>query len=219
MCLVTRTSTLHGVLERGKAFGALVKAAPFVEVKTWLALGAEVFAETGLTVLYPAPWRREERKERLVRVREKTLSSGADWKLRGLGKGLLERIILSHPKEKKNISDAPVKYFSPRLKCISESLFCLTDFSFIFLFLFRVRKSTVRKHNSGDGEKLCQADLFQQNTPTLKSLDTNTRAHMFPTKSQLQQEEYIPLGCKAVSFVCYLITALGSNVSITEDYW
>lgn len=46
-----------------------------------------------------------------------------------------------------------------------------------------------------------------------------TRAHMFPTNSQLQQEEYIPLGCKAVSFICYLITALSSNVSITEDYW
>jgi len=61
ICVVSRTSTLHGVLQRGKALGALLKAAPFVEVKARLALGAEVFAEAGLAVVYPAPWRKEER--------------------------------------------------------------------------------------------------------------------------------------------------------------
>lgn len=218
MCLVTRTSTLHGVLERGKAFGALVKAAPFVEVKTWLALGAEVFAETGLTVLYPAPWRSEERKRGSSGSEKKPshlelIESWGVW-----GRGFLKGLHCLTQKKEKNISDVPVKYFSRGSSAFQRVCFAW-DFSFIFLFLFRVRKSTVRKHNSRDGEKLCQADLFQQNTPTLKSLDTNTRAHMFPTNSQLQQEEYIPLGCKAVSFGCYLITALGSNVSITEDYW
>ena len=49
------TSTLHGVFQRGKALRALIITAPFVEVKTRLALGAEVFAEAGFAVLYPAP--------------------------------------------------------------------------------------------------------------------------------------------------------------------
>lgn len=52
---LTALSTLHGVFQRGKALGALVEAAPFVQVKTRLAFGAEVFTEAGLTVLYPAP--------------------------------------------------------------------------------------------------------------------------------------------------------------------
>lgn len=61
--VVSRTSALHSLLQRSKALGALVKAAPFVEVKTQLALGAEVFTEAGLAVLYPAPWRKRERKK------------------------------------------------------------------------------------------------------------------------------------------------------------
>lgn len=81
-----------------------------------------------------------------------------------------------------------------------------------------VSKSTVGKHNSRDGEKLCHTELFQHTAPTSKSLDTNTHAHMFPTNSVQQQEEYIPLGCWIVSYICSLITSLCSNLSITEDY-
>lgn len=52
---LTSLSTLHGVLQWGEPFGTLVKAAAFVQVKAWLAFRAEVFAETGLAVFYPAP--------------------------------------------------------------------------------------------------------------------------------------------------------------------
>lgn len=52
---LTALSTLHGLLQGRKALGALLKAAPFVQVETRFALGAEVFTEAGLTVLYPAP--------------------------------------------------------------------------------------------------------------------------------------------------------------------
>lgn len=52
---LTALSTLHGVLQRGKTLGALFIAARFVQVKTSFTLGAEVFTEAGLAVLYPAP--------------------------------------------------------------------------------------------------------------------------------------------------------------------
>lgn len=48
-------STLHGVLQRSETLGALFVAAGFVQVKTSFTLGAEVFTEAGLAVLYPAP--------------------------------------------------------------------------------------------------------------------------------------------------------------------
>lgn len=82
MCVVSCTSTLHRVLERSKALGALVEAAPFVQVKPRLALGAEVFTEAGLAVVYPAPWRKKESVSATISV-----SSGVDRELRGLGKG------------------------------------------------------------------------------------------------------------------------------------
>ena len=62
--LIPLTSTLHGLLQRGKALGALLVAAPFVKVEIRLTLGAEVFAEAGLTVVYPASWWRERESER-----------------------------------------------------------------------------------------------------------------------------------------------------------
>lgn len=48
-------STLHGLLKRGEAIRTFLVAAPFVQVEICLALGAEVFAEARLTVVYPAP--------------------------------------------------------------------------------------------------------------------------------------------------------------------
>lgn len=48
-------STLHCFLHGGEALRALVEAAPFMKVKTRLALGAEVFTEAGFAVIYPAP--------------------------------------------------------------------------------------------------------------------------------------------------------------------
>lgn len=68
VCLASHTSTLHVVLQRGKTLRALIKATPLVEVKARLALGAEVFAEAGLAVLYPAPWRKKQRTGRVTGV-------------------------------------------------------------------------------------------------------------------------------------------------------
>lgn len=51
----TALSTLHGVFQWGKPLRALFIAAGFVKVKTGFTLGAEVFTEAGLAVLYPAP--------------------------------------------------------------------------------------------------------------------------------------------------------------------
>lgn len=52
---LTTLSTFHAVLQGSKALWTLVKATALVQVKTRLALRAEVFAETGLTVIYPTP--------------------------------------------------------------------------------------------------------------------------------------------------------------------
>lgn len=151
--VVEHTSTLHGVVQWSKAFRALIKATPFVEVKAWLALGAEVFAETGLTVLYPAPWRGGEEEERLIRAGV-TLSSGADWKLRGLGKGgsWKDYCMLSHPQQK---SVMPL-WFPPSGAWICVRMFVLPKwfFSDLFLLLFRVGSSTALKLNSLSSNKI-----------------------------------------------------------------
>lgn len=52
------------------------------------------------------------------------------------------------------------------------------DFSFIFLFLFRVSESTVWKHNSRDGEELYHADLKLRRHPTVW-IQTHTSSHVF----------------------------------------
>lgn len=52
---LTTLSTLHAVLQRSKALWTLFEATALVQVKTRLALCAEVFAEAGLTVIYPTP--------------------------------------------------------------------------------------------------------------------------------------------------------------------
>lgn len=113
------------------------------------------------------------RKRRVVRVWA-TLSSGVDRKLRGLGKGVLERIILSLPQKKPSM---PCESFLSRAQVYFREL-VLPDsfFSFIFLFLFREGESTVWKRNSGDGEKLCHADPFQQ---LHQSGNRHTRSHVF----------------------------------------
>lgn len=49
------TSALHAVLQRSKALRTLFEAMALVQVKTRLALCAEVFAKAGLTVIYPTP--------------------------------------------------------------------------------------------------------------------------------------------------------------------
>lgn len=74
-------------------------------------------------------------------------------KAQGFGEGGSWKDYTVSPAEK--VGDALVNHFYLRLNCISKSLFCSTDFSFIFLVLFRVSKSTVWRHNSRDCEKLC----------------------------------------------------------------
>lgn len=51
------TSTLHAVIQWSKALWTLLIAAGFVQVKTRLALCTMLFAETGLTVVYPTSCR------------------------------------------------------------------------------------------------------------------------------------------------------------------
>lgn len=55
LAYLTTLSTLHGVLQGSEALWTLVKATALVQVKTRVALRAEVFAETGFTVIYPTP--------------------------------------------------------------------------------------------------------------------------------------------------------------------
>jgi len=49
------TSALHAILQGSKALRTLFEAMALVQVKTRLALCAEVFAKAGLTVIYPTP--------------------------------------------------------------------------------------------------------------------------------------------------------------------
>lgn len=151
--------------------------------------------------------------------RERQNSSGSDqashleliesWGVWGRGSWKDYTVSPSNTKRKKTVMPLWIR------SLLGSRVFQRVCFAWqIFLYLFRVSKSTVGKHNSRDGEKLCHTELFQHT----KSLDTNTHAHMFPTNSVQQQEEYIPLGCWIVSYICSLITSLCSNLSITEDY-
>lgn len=60
--LFSLTSTLHGVLQGSEALWTLVEATALVQVKARVALRAEVFAETGFTVIYPTPCERNNRE-------------------------------------------------------------------------------------------------------------------------------------------------------------
>ena len=112
------------------------------------------------------------------------LSSGVDWKLRSLGKWLLERFILSHPHLK---SEMPLWIISLWDSSVFHKV-CFAWQTFLSSSCSCLERANQESANATAEmvRNYCMLTSFEKNAPTFTS--TNIQAHMFATSSVLQQK-------------------------------